>query len=220
MMDISKEDMEGIKKLLDQIHEADLELTVLKSKVKIQNTKRDSAIADLDRVRDDIDYGNGPLFEKQEEAEDIEKSEGGTLPAIGVIEVEASRLEDDGDIRASHSAATIPEGKVRKPFKHEGIEYVAVGGVGTGKDGMYEMEAYGIIPAEEFEGKWYRYDDADFEVLRNQPEGFYHGLQVYYRRKQYALVGPPVKFVPKGAVEEAPGEPVAAGAPAAEHDVG
>ncbi len=67
MMDISKEDMEGIKELLDQIHEADMELIVLKSKVKIQNTKRDSAIADLDRVRADIDYGNGPLFEKQEE---------------------------------------------------------------------------------------------------------------------------------------------------------
>lgn len=79
MMDISKEDMEGIKKLLDQIHEADLELIVLKSKVKIQNTKRDSAIADLDRVRDDIDYGNGPLFEKQEEDQE-QPEEGAETP--------------------------------------------------------------------------------------------------------------------------------------------
>ncbi len=67
MRDISKEDMQRIKQLLDEVHEADLELAVLKSKVKIQNTKRDSAISDLDRVRADIDYGNGPLFEKQEE---------------------------------------------------------------------------------------------------------------------------------------------------------
>lgn len=109
-------------------------------------------------------------------------------------------------VKESYSGDTIAEGKtVRKPFKHNGVFYVATGGFSPGTVSHkrpYE-EAYRIVPREQFAGvpKWYgqriRDDGTDWgEQRRNQPEGFYHGMLIKRGDDEMVLMGPGIHFTP------------------------
>ena len=190
-----------IMELLAEVRAAESEMEELKGATTEQRKNRDGAITRLLKIEADVRYGSGPLFEKGAPAEEGPK----------VIAVEEWRFADGtyedgekvgkaGDIAASYSGDIIPEGKVKRPFKHVGVEYVNVGGT------IKAVEAYRIIPASEFEGEARKYGDLQADVLRLQPEGFYHGMLVTYKKKDYVLVGPEVKFVVKKLQEGGPGE--------------
>ncbi len=102
-------------------------------------------------------------------------------------------------IEGSYSADRISEGTaVRKPVEVEGKLYLATG------SGMGKVEAYQLIPREEFTGGVRTYKvppgreyDEYYESLRNDPNGFYHGMLVKRGAHEHALVGPPIIFVVK-----------------------
>lgn len=109
----------------------------------------------------------------------------------GVVEVEKARLKGGGDIYESVSCDNIADkGKVRKPFQHSGTQYVA-----TSRNGDGKAEAYRLIPLANFQGEPHKYGDVSHDILRAQPEGFYHGMLVRRGKKECVLVGPPVVFV-------------------------
>ena len=100
-------------------------------------------------------------------------------------------------IGASYSADRISEGTaVRRPVEFEGNLYVVTG------SGMGKVEAYQLVPSEEFTGEVRTYkvpagreSDEYYESLRNDPAGFYHGMLVKRGKVDYVLVGPEVTFV-------------------------
>jgi len=102
-------------------------------------------------------------------------------------------------IEASYSADRISEGTaVRRPVEFEGKLYVATSG------GMGKVEAYHLVPGEEFTGapRTYRIPAGReykeyYESLRNDPNGFYHGMLVKHGKEAHVLVGPEVTFVTK-----------------------
>ena len=198
------------RKFLTEIEGAEKEIKYHKGKVKEYTAEKDSSLLELMRLKRQEESGQGDLFEQPPAEQGLE-----------TFEVDQARFADDGDMVASVSADVLDSGKVRKPFEYEGIAYAAIGGVCSGARGWYEIKAYRIIPVSDFEGEAHKPGEIDSEALREQPEGSCHGMLVEYRKTEYVLVGPPVKFVPKGAAEEDPGEPVGAGAPDAHrHDVG
>jgi len=102
-------------------------------------------------------------------------------------------------IEASYSGDRISEGTaVRRPVEFEGKLYVATG------SGMGKVEAYQLVPREQFTGapRTYRVpagreDEEYYESLRNDPNGFYHGMLVKRGKEEHVLVGPGVTFVTK-----------------------
>jgi len=109
-----------------------------------------------------------------------------------------------GKIEGSYSADRISEGTaVRKPAAVEGKLYVATG------SSMGKVEAYQLVPGEEFTDvvrtykipKGREYDEY-YESLRNDPNGFYHGMLVKRGAHEYALVGPPIIFVVKATTKK------------------
>lgn len=127
-----------------------------------------------------------------------------------VIYVEPARLEHDyqarknGDISVSYSADKISDQKsnVTKPFHFENRRYVSTGS-GPLPD---STQAYELVPAREFKGDITTYaaklnnNPKDLhskypgDAARNDPMGFYHGMQVISAGKPHVLVGPPIIF--------------------------
>ena len=114
-------------------------------------------------------------------------------------------------LEASNSCDRISEGTaVRKPVKVEGKLYVAT------SSGMGKVEAYQLVPKEEFTGEVRTYRvpkgreyDEYYESLRSDPNGFYHGMLSKRGQVEHVLVGPPVTFVTKvdeGEFEKLPGK--------------
>jgi len=100
-----------------------------------------------------------------------------------------------GDIRASYSADVIAmEGRVRKPFHFQGWLWIAVAFRGA------EAEAYRLIPAHAFEGTPVSYAAKVLpeggELARNDPSGFYHGMEVRSGKEAFVLAGPALRLVP------------------------
>jgi len=102
-------------------------------------------------------------------------------------------------LEASYSADRISEGaSIRKPVQFENRLYVAVGTNNS------RVDAYALVPREDFTGtvRTYRvppdreYEEY-YESLRNDPKGFYHGMLVKHRGKEWVLIGPEVTFVNK-----------------------
>lgn len=115
------------------------------------------------------------------------------------IKVAPSRL-DDGDIRMAYSADKIGEGKpIRKPFSYRGALFVSTGGRGEGHRTHY-YDAMRLVQLPEFEGEPTTYADKIHhdggEMARNDPMGFYHGMQVTSGSQAFVMVGPEIRFVP------------------------
>ena len=101
----------------------------------------------------------------------------------------------EGDISISYSADLIPGGKIRKPFRWEGNLCVCVGL--SGLHGRNEASAYRLMPAKLFGGKatTYAVKTKDGDSARADPMGFYHGISVRSGGQDYALCGPPIRFI-------------------------
>ncbi len=87
----------------------------------------------------------------------------------------------------SISCSTIPDGKIRQPLVIDGRQCVVTGGRGGNKYHACEL----LLPSE-FRGKPTTYlkkvcgrDHA--ERARNDPNGFYYGIQVSWRGQTYIL---------------------------------
>jgi len=115
-----------------------------------------------------------------------------------IIHVE---LEKFSEIEASYSGDRISKDvAIRKPSVFEGKQYTAVG------IDSKSIQAYQLLPKEEFTGEVRSYrvpkereDEEYYQSLRDDPNGFYHGMLVKHRKSDHVLVGPPVSFVLKTA---------------------
>jgi len=140
------------------------------------------------------------------------------------VEVDPARLEyQTGDIGRSHSADTIGahnSSTVRQPFKFRGQEWVGTGGLYPGLHSQERryVEAYCVVLRSHFEGKVNHYlsgaDDEGaytdhYERLRQQPDGFYHGMLVMRGKTEWVLVGPPIRFYPAAEGVMVPGTQLA-----------
>ena len=114
-------------------------------------------------------------------------------------EPEGQATELDGaeykKMLGSYSGDKIPNGRVRKPFKHDGDLWIAGGG-GVADGGP--REAYKLVPKSEYEGETTTYGEADFDARRESGRGFYDGMVVKRGKNDWVLVGPPRTFVKKG----------------------
>ena len=139
-----------------------------------------------------------PPGEREDQGgEDIQRPEGGRGAAgdqeTPLTVVPAETFEQAGN---THSAATIPDGKIKKPFTHGGKEYVVTGSKYSPDGDTHE--AYELVPAADFDGETYSYQDKLETGEKN-----YHGVEVSRGGKDYVLQGPPVTFA-EGAAEAAP----------------
>lgn len=107
---------------------------------------------------------------------------------------ESERQEGEGDIAASYSGDVIAEsGRIRAPFSFRDQLWICVG---RSSD---EARCYLLVPLASFEGKPTTYKaktatPESCEEARNDPNGFYHGMSVTWRRKTFVLSGPEVRF--------------------------
>jgi len=127
--------------------------------------------------------------------------------AWGRYDHNRSRDIGEGDIHASYSADMIASaGKIRKAFRWQAQLMVTVSLSGRG--GIEQAEAYQLIPLKVFSGTPMSYAEKigtaeNAEAARNDPNGFYHGMQVKQGQETFILSGPPVVFV----AEEGPTRP-------------
>lgn len=117
----------------------------------------------------------------------------------------------DGDVYASYSADRISEGKpVRTPFEWSGNFWVTVSicGKGLTNSGEQEFQAYRIIPPAMFNGVATTYAKKAAvdrgEAARNDPLGFYEGMQIVCGGKAFIMKGPPTTFVADMTAERPP----------------
>jgi ParB/RepB/Spo0J family partition protein len=109
--------------------------------------------------------------------------------------VDKSFLEEK--VKPSCSADTIAEkgSKVRNPFLHDGKRWICTGSAAQSYD------CYQLVKPEEWPGETRSYSvpqgrehDEYYESLRNDPNGFYHGMLVTWGKSQCVLVGPEITF--------------------------
>jgi hypothetical protein len=132
------------------------------------------------------------------------------MPAVKINLAPPERFEDghwcessqrqrgEGDITASYSADCIGMGEpVRQPFRWRGALWVSVGGSGNQRE--RRIQAYRLVPLSLFDGptRSYAATVADGEKARNNPHGFYHGMEVTHGGKCYVLCGEPEYFAPE-----------------------
>ena len=106
-------------------------------------------------------------------------------------------------IHESYSGDCISENQpVRRPFKYGGKLYISTGGRGGGTPPRYEEECYELVDRELYSGQVRTYSvpkereyEEYYESLRNDPNGFYHGMLVKRGSKDFVLVGPEVTFI-------------------------
>lgn len=97
----------------------------------------------------------------------------------------------------SISCGTIGEGKIKKPFEFDGNLYVGTSGASSHKTGYTLVEAYRVVPENEFAGKIYSYDEKRQLVETDEDrKTFYHGVRVRQGGNSYVLQLPKIKFVP------------------------
>jgi hypothetical protein len=100
-------------------------------------------------------------------------------------------------VEPSCSADTIAEkgSKVRNPFQYIGPRWICTGHETEG------YHCYQLLKAEEWTGETRTYSVPEgreyeeyYESLRNDPNGFYHGMLVTHGKNQCVLVGPKTIF--------------------------
>lgn len=107
------------------------------------------------------------------------------------------RRVGEGDIAASYSADKIASNEaIRKPFTWEGRLWVTAGMGGRGRLGS--AEAYRLVSPRAFNepATTYKEKTQDCEAARNDPKGFYHGMQVRHKGETLIICGPPAIFRP------------------------
>jgi hypothetical protein len=107
---------------------------------------------------------------------------------------ERNRMLGEGDVIASYSGDLIPQGRIRKPFRLQGIRYVTVS-MGSGP--QHYAEAYRLVESASFDSAPMTYNQRvqGAEAGRNNPNGFYHGVTVNHRNAQCVLTGPPIRLI-------------------------
>ena len=110
--------------------------------------------------------------------------------AYGEYDHLTGRYVGIGDIRASYSADVIAtEGRIRAPFVHEGVLYVAVGGTNT------ETKAVALAHPRQFPRAMMTYHEKSRAgAAGSDPFGFYDGIRVKCGAVAYVLCGPGVIF--------------------------
>lgn len=106
---------------------------------------------------------------------------------------EFNETAGEGDIAASYCADTIAlEGRTRKPFFFRGDLWVTTSLCGG------QAKAYRLVPMDEFTtaAMGYAEKTKDCEAARADPDGFYHGIAVRFRKDWFVLHGPPAVFRP------------------------
>ena len=124
-----------------------------------------------------------------------EKAAEETETKAKTICVEKAFLEKS--VKPSCSCQGISEkgSEVTKPFDYDGKKWIC-----TGNDGK-SYQCYQLLGASEWNGETRTYSvpkgrdyDEYYESLRNDPNGFYHGMLVNWGKSQCVLVGPETVF--------------------------
>lgn len=108
---------------------------------------------------------------------------------------EHSKTIGEGDISRSYSADTIAmQGRVRRPFEHQGVLWVCVG---LCSHPFECAKAYRLIDDRLFSGEPTTYAEKvrDSEAARSDPMGFHHGMSVTHGGRGYVLTGPEIVFI-------------------------
>ncbi len=108
---------------------------------------------------------------------------------------QTDRMIGEGDIHASYSADKIGlEGRVRRPFHWQNGQCVCTSVRGI--SGEYTFEAYRLVAIRYFDGtpETYREATMNSAARRESGMGFYHGMLVKHAKKDFVLVGPPIRF--------------------------
>ena len=128
-----------------------------------------------------------PIKQKQETPAEIEM--------LNTVYVDKSFLKKK--VEPSCSVETIAEkgSRVRNPFQHDGKSWICTG---SGPEGY---DCYQLLKAEEWTGETRTYSvpkgreyNEYYESLRNDPNGFHHGMLVTWGKSQCVLVGPKTTF--------------------------
>lgn len=104
-------------------------------------------------------------------------------------------------VTKSYSADRISEKQpVRPPFSYGGKLYISTGGFSVSGQPPVE-KCYELVPENSYTGLLKTYSAPRgreymeyYESLRNDPNGFYHGMIVEFKKQRYAMVGPEVIF--------------------------
>lgn len=118
-------------------------------------------------------------------------------------EWEVAPISERGDatmakVDAAYSAASLStSGKVLRPFRFRGYEWVNTGGSYFRGDADYEI--YRIVPIDEFAGpgEARTYHEHDFFHAHRADLGGYHAMKAKNGRADVVLIGPPIVLVSK-----------------------
>jgi len=136
-----------------------------------------------------------------------DKEQAAEKPTKIYVEVDNKFLTEH--VEPSCSCGTIAErgSIVKKPFAYGGKLYIATGSWPAG-DGL-EWNCYQLMPKDDFKGETRTYSvpkgqnyEEYYESLRNDPNGFYHGMLVKRGKNDCVLVGPKISFVAKSISQE------------------
>jgi hypothetical protein len=118
-------------------------------------------------------------------------------PISREVIIDPIRLDDRGDVTNSYSADIITNGRIRKPFRHDGQLYTTTSQT---YGPCRHAEAYRLVPATLFDGQTTDYHTKTHpdhgSAARSDPNGYYHGIRVTHQSRQYVLAGPPFTFLP------------------------
>lgn len=106
---------------------------------------------------------------------------------------DANETIGEGDIADSYCADTIAlDNKTRKPFTFRSELWVATSMSGG------SAKAYRLVPMDDFNAAAVPYatKTKDAAAARADPDGFYHGITVSFRKDWFVLHGPPTVFKP------------------------
>ena len=106
-----------------------------------------------------------------------------------------ARFLGEGDISAAYSADAIGmEGRIRKPFRFQNAFYATVS-MQSGSE--ISATAYQLQQPRLFGEPTATYAErCRSDNPRAHPKGFYHGMLVRHGNNEWALVGPPRRFIP------------------------
>lgn len=109
---------------------------------------------------------------------------------------ETQKQIGEGDIAKSYSADTIPNGRVRRPFRDKTDLFVCVG-KSLKVHRRESAEAYRLLLIDEFDGRPTTYVEItqNAEAARQSLFGFYHGITVQRGGRDHVLCGPPTVFI-------------------------
>lgn len=111
------------------------------------------------------------------------------------VEVDAARLDDDGDITLSYSAGKICSLQpIAPPIRFEAADWIVTASLSRDLKWRW-AEAYRIVHPSLFDGPTAGYNEHDCQGPQREEFGGYHGMRVKRGKEDAVMVGPPIKFV-------------------------